>query len=54
MNEEGIPSSNGEGADGELEKLEAFGGVLGLGVSGVGGVEGEGTVPRGGHGACPL
>lgn len=45
---------NGEGADGELEELEAVGGVSGLGVSGVGRVEGEDTVPWGGHGASSL
>lgn len=45
---------NGEGADGELEELEAVGGVSRLGVSGVGRVEGEDTVPRGGHGASSL
>lgn len=51
---EEIGRSNGEGADGELEELEALGGALGLGVGGVGRVEGEDAVPRRGHGAGPL
>jgi hypothetical protein len=46
--------SNGEGADGELEELEALGGALGLGIGGVGRVEGEEAVPRRRHGAGPL
>lgn len=37
---------DGERAEGELEKLEALGGGLGLGVGGLGGVEGQEAVPR--------
>lgn len=36
----------GERAKGELEELKALGGGLGLGIGGVGGVEGQETVPR--------
>lgn len=41
----------GEGADGELEDLEPVGGEPGLGVSGLGSVEGQKAVPGSGEGA---
>lgn len=40
----GIP--NGERADGELKNLKPPGGVLGLEIGGLGGVDGEHPVPR--------
>lgn len=51
---EDLGGPKGEGADGELEKLKALGSALGLVVSGMERVEGEGAVPRRGHGAGPL
>lgn len=46
-----LGSPNGERADGELKDLEFVGGEPGLGVGGLGGVEGQNAVPRGGEGA---
>ena len=45
---------NGEGANGELKDLEFVGGEPGLGVGGLGRVEGENAVPRSGDGAGSL
>lgn len=53
MSEE-LGRPNGEGADGELEKLKALGCPLGLRISSVGQVEWKDTVPGRGHRAGPL
>lgn len=37
---------DGEGADGEVEELEAVGGAAGFGVGGLGSVERERAEPR--------
>lgn len=45
---------HGERANGELKELEFFGGEPGLGVGGLGSVEGENAVPWSGDGASFL
>lgn len=49
-----LGSSNGEGADSELKNLKPLGGVFGLEIGGVGGVNGEHSVPRRRERTCLL